>query len=131
VKFLLDQGLSREVGPLLERAGHEAIHVGLIGLHSATDLAILTEARQIGAVVVTHDADFHALLAMSGAATPSVIRLRVEGLDAQAAAALILRIVSACGADLAAGAVVTADRNQARLRRLHWPQTRASLARSG
>ena len=69
-------------------------------------------------VVITLDADFHALLAHSGALSPSVLRLRVEGLGGREIASLIRTILGACSADLASGAVATADTTRLRLRRL-------------
>lgn len=96
MKLLLDQGLPRSVAELLRAAGLDAVHVGDIGLATADDAVILDHARVQGQVVVTLDADFHALLAHSGANAPSVVRLRVEGVRAQATAALIGKIIVAC-----------------------------------
>ena len=47
----------------------------------ADDREILQVARERQAAVVTIDADFHAILAVSAASGPSVIRLRLQGLD--------------------------------------------------
>jgi predicted nuclease of predicted toxin-antitoxin system len=44
------------------------------------DADILAYGRQELRVVVTLDADFHTLLALSGARSPSVVRIRIEGL---------------------------------------------------
>jgi predicted nuclease of predicted toxin-antitoxin system len=66
MKLLLDQGVARSAGSRLQELGHDAVHVGEIGMASATDRAILEEAAQRQAVVVTFDADFHALLALRG-----------------------------------------------------------------
>ena len=41
MKFLIDNALSPEVARLLTAAGHDALHVGDIGLGSAEDPAIL------------------------------------------------------------------------------------------
>ena len=48
----------------------------------ATDQEILAWAVGENATVVTLDADFHTILAVSGATAPSVIRLRMQGLNA-------------------------------------------------
>jgi hypothetical protein len=71
-----------------------------------------------GEIVVTLDADFHAHLALSNAATPSVIRVRIEGLKGSDIAAVVSRVVAACEEDLVAGAMVTIDPNSIRVRRL-------------
>lgn len=118
MKFLLDQGLPQSAVPRLVAAGHDCVHVAQLAMATATDEQILASALERGATVVTIDADFHALLALSGAIAPSVIRLRVQGLGADALVQLIRSVVAACEADLDAGAVVTADTNRARVRRL-------------
>jgi predicted nuclease of predicted toxin-antitoxin system len=80
MKLLLDQGLPRSTVVHLRKQGIEAAHVGDKGLATASDSTILECGRQEGMVVVTLDADFHALLALSGLTGPSVIRIRIEGL---------------------------------------------------
>jgi predicted nuclease of predicted toxin-antitoxin system len=50
----------------------------------ATDVAILEAARQQQRIRVTLDADSHTHLAVTNAETPSVIRLRIECLKAEA-----------------------------------------------
>lgn len=80
IKILLDQGLPRSAAELLRQQGWDALHVSDVGLAAASDQTILNQAEQQGRTVVTLDADFHALLAVSGASAPSVVRLRIEGL---------------------------------------------------
>jgi predicted nuclease of predicted toxin-antitoxin system len=80
--LLLDQGLPRSTILHFRDAGLKAEHVGDVGLAAADDGSILARARRHGQIVVTLDADFHAQLALSGAAEPSVIRIRIEGLKA-------------------------------------------------
>jgi len=53
------------------------MHVGEIGMSKAADEEILAFSLGRNAVVVTLDADFHAILAVSGARGPSVIRMRL------------------------------------------------------
>lgn len=118
LKLLLDQGLPRSAADHLRAAGLDAVHVGEIGMSRALDEEILVAGRESGRVVVTLDADFHALLAMSGESSPSVIRLRVERLGGLDIARLIHAVLEECGADLVAGAVATADLARVRLRRL-------------
>lgn len=65
IKIVLDQGLPRSAAELLRQQGWDATHVGEIGLATASDQAILKHAEQQGSTVVTLDADFHALLAVS------------------------------------------------------------------
>jgi predicted nuclease of predicted toxin-antitoxin system len=68
--------------------------------------------------VVTLDADFHALLAISGAQKPSVVRPRVEGLRADALATLLQEVLHTSQADLEVGAKVTVHPTRIRIRRL-------------
>ena len=88
MRLLLDQGLPRSAARLLREAGVDTVHVGEIGYSDADDASILKRARDEERTVVTFDADFHALLALSRATSPSVIRIRIEGLCGQRAADL-------------------------------------------
>src|SRR6476660_335236 len=58
-------------------------------MSKATDHEILAWALRKNAIIVTFDADFHTILAVSGASGPSVIRLRMQGLHAPAIVQLI------------------------------------------
>ncbi len=95
MRLLLDQGLPRSAARFLRDAGIDTVHVGEIGYFTADDATILQKGRDDGRTVVTLDADFHALLAISRATCPSVIRLRIEGLYGEAAAHLIQAVLAA------------------------------------
>jgi predicted nuclease of predicted toxin-antitoxin system len=118
VKLLLDQGLPRGAVGELGRRGHDVQHVGEIGMAGATDAEIVERARAEGRTIVTLDADFHALVALSNAATPSVVRLRIEGLRSLELARIVNDVVALCEADLRAGAMVTVDERGVRVRGL-------------
>ena len=75
MRLLLDQGLPRSRVHHLDAAGVESAHVGEKGLATARDAKIIDFARQGGWIVETLDAGFHALLAHSGATSPSVVRI--------------------------------------------------------
>lgn len=118
MKLLLDQGLPRGAARLLREAGIDAVHTGECDLATAADQDILEYARREGRIVVTLDADFHAILALSGAADPSTIRIRVQGLSAEPLAELIRSVLESCRDELAAGAAVSVTEGQIRVRRL-------------
>ncbi|MEH2064024.1 MAG: DUF5615 family PIN-like protein [Nostoc sp.] len=79
MKLLLDQGLPLSAATLLRNAGIDTIHVGEIGMSEAEDAEIIQRAREERRVVARLDADFHTLLALDEATTPSVIRIRIVG----------------------------------------------------
>ena len=118
MKLLLDQGLPRSAAALLTAAGVDAVHVGDLGLSTAEDATILQVGLEADRTVVTLDADFHALLAMSGAIAPSVIRIRIEGLRGEALTELLLTVIAQCTADLEHGAAVTVQSGRIRIRHL-------------
>lgn len=117
-KLLLDQGLPRSAGVILSQRGWDAVHVGDIGMAVATDVEILGYAKQEARVVVTLDADFHALLAVKAAAAPSVVRIRIERLKGLALADLLEKIWSMAQDDLSQGAMVTVTERSLRIKHL-------------
>jgi predicted nuclease of predicted toxin-antitoxin system len=67
----------------------------------AADDEILAWSLGKNAIVVTLDADFHTILAVTGASGPSVIRLRIQGLSAQAVVELVQKVLAGFGSDSA------------------------------
>lgn len=118
MKLLLDQGLPLSAAALLRDTGVDAIHVGEIAFSAAEDAEIIHRAIEEARIVVTLDADFHTLLALNEAIAPSVIRIRIERLRAQALTELLLSVINECEADLQQGAAVTVEPSRIRIRRL-------------
>jgi predicted nuclease of predicted toxin-antitoxin system len=105
--LLLDQGLPRDAAEQLRVEDVSCTHVGEIGMSAAADTEILEWARVRNAVVVTLDTDFHAILAVRKASKPSVIRIRLQGLNATAIAALMHRILQQYAVELGKGCMIT------------------------
>lgn len=118
MKLLLDQGTPRSSADILRGAGFDAVHTGEIGFSESEDSEIIRRASLDGRIIVTLDADFHALLALSQAAEPSVIRIRIEGLRAAEISELLTRVLNQCADDLNAGCMITVTPLQIRVRRL-------------
>ncbi|WP_295443621.1 DUF5615 family PIN-like protein [uncultured Thiodictyon sp.] len=117
-RLLLDQGLPRSTPGHLQRLGIAATHVAEIGLSRAADAEIIEQARLGHYAVVTLDADFHALIALSGAARPTVIRIRREGLKGSEIAAVIADVLARLPDAVAAGALLTVTERTIRVRYL-------------
>lgn len=118
MRYLLDQGLPRSTVEQLRNVGIESDHVGDLGMAKASDAMILEAGLKLGAVVVTLDADFHALLALSNATKPSVIRIRMQGLKGIDVALLIQRVAQVASEDLEAGAAMTVTDRRIAIKRL-------------
>ena len=117
-KLLLDQGLPRSTATILRTAGWDVIHVSEVDMSRATDEYILEYTEQNQYICVTLDSDFHAMLAVSDARSPSVIRLRIEGLNGEGLAGLLLKIWPKIEKHLSEGAMVTITERTVRIRRL-------------
>lgn len=117
-RLLLDQGCPRSTASILTGKGWDVVHAGDLGLSRASDAAILERARADGRTCVTLDADFHAILAVSGASGPSTVRVRIEGLDADALASLLQTVWPQIESDVQRGALVTVDPSSVRVRAL-------------
>jgi predicted nuclease of predicted toxin-antitoxin system len=118
IRLVLDQGVPRDAAKQLRDLGYECIHVGEIGTWKAADDEILALALEQHATVVTLDADFHAILAVSRASGPSVIRLRLQGLGAPETVELVQRVGAAFETDLKRGSLVTVKARKTTCHRL-------------
>lgn len=117
-RILLDQGLPRSAVKILGIRGWDVLHTGDIGLSNASDREIIEYARKEGRIVITLDADFHAILAVENAREPSVIRIRQEGLRGDALAELIEKIWPKIQSQLETGALVTVTEKSIRVRKI-------------
>ncbi|MFN2308136.1 MAG: DUF5615 family PIN-like protein, partial [Gammaproteobacteria bacterium] len=118
IRLLLDQGLPRSTCAALPQSDWDVLHVGDIGMSRATDRAILEFAANDDRVIVTLDADFHTYLALSGATGPSVVRIRIEGLQGAALAELLTKAWPKFEHAIDGGAMITITRNTLRIRTL-------------
>ena len=118
MKIILDQGLPRSTILHLAGRGIDAVHVGDLGMATATDDEILAYGREQSAAVVTLDSDFHRNLAASGESGPSVVRIRIEGLGGGELAKLIVRVIATAGTELEKGAIASVTKDRIRVRSL-------------
>jgi predicted nuclease of predicted toxin-antitoxin system len=118
IALLLDAGLPRSAAGDLRAVGWDVLHVSDVGLAAANDSAILDFARSHERVVVTLDGDFPRLMYVGAYASPSVVLLRLEGLDRASTVEILKRLVPAIEDRLRAGAVVSVDGKTARVRTL-------------
>ena len=118
LRLVLDQGIPRDAAARLRALGFECMHAGEIGMGKSADDAILAWSLGKNAIVVTLDADFHSILAVSGASGPSVIRLRIQGLGAEEIVELVRKVLIGFGADLERGSLVTVKAHKTTCHRL-------------
>ncbi len=118
MKFLADVNISRLVVERLRSEGYSVARVSEIMDPRTPDQEIISEARRRGAVVISFDQDFGAILAVSGATGPSLVNLRVTYTDVERVATAIATVARMTETDLLAGAVVTLDDVGVRVHRL-------------
>jgi predicted nuclease of predicted toxin-antitoxin system len=107
MRLVLDQGVPQDAAALLRRLGYDCMHVGEVGMSKAADEEILAFSLGRNAVVVTLDADFHTILAVSASQGPSVIRIRLQGLGAPEVVELVRKVLAGFEAELKRGSLVT------------------------
>jgi predicted nuclease of predicted toxin-antitoxin system len=118
IRILLDQGLPRSTAYHLQDDKWEILHVGDIGLSKAKDTELIEYAREDRRVIITLDSDFHAFLAVTNANSPSVVRIRIEGLKGPDVAMLIRQIWPKIKIFVWQGAMVTVTEKSIRIHEL-------------
>lgn len=118
MKLLIDMNLSPAWVPVLRDAGFEAVHWSGIGKGDAPDLELFAWARDHGHIVFTHDLDFGAMLALTGAESPSVFQVRTQDVTPAVLAPRAIGLLRRFEAELEAGALIVADELRERVRLL-------------
>jgi predicted nuclease of predicted toxin-antitoxin system len=96
--------------------GIDALHWSSLGDPRAEDSVVMGWAREHGYIVFTHDLDFSALLATTGASGPSVLQVRTQDVLPSAIGGDVVRVLQEQSVALQDGAVVTLDEAASRIR---------------
>ena len=118
MKILIDMNLSPNWVQALGEAGFEAAHWSRVGDPRASDRTIMDYASARGFVVLTHDLDFGAILAATGAERPSVVQIRAANVDPTSLGAAAISLLRRCQKRLERGALVCLDPSTERVRML-------------
>lgn len=116
--LLLDQGLPRSSAALFRKKGWDVVHASEVGLSRAEDAKIIEYARKTKRIIVTLDADFHALLATGKQSSCTVIRIREEGLRAEDLVKLLLTIWPKISKQVDQGVLISVNSNSVRIRHM-------------
>ena len=119
MRFLVDNALSPALAALLTEAGHDAVHVRLLGMQHTQDIEIFERAAADDRVVVSADTDFGTLLATRSARKPSVVQFRGPGSrKPDTLARALLSNLSQFSEALESGSIVTLEPSRIRVRSL-------------
>ena len=116
MKLIVDMNLSPRWVELLNKARFDAAHWSTLGPTNATDVQIMSFAREHDYVVLTHDLDFSAILAATHEMKPSVVQIRSENVSPEAIGHPVIAALHGMAAELERGALVSVEPNRARLR---------------
>jgi len=105
------------LGGLVGQCGWQAKHWSEVGKANASDFEILTYAAANNYVVLTHDLDFGAILAITHGKKPSVVQIRSVNISPVSIAEVTIAALRHVQTELEAGALLTieADRTPLRL----------------
>ena len=121
MKLLVDMNLSPGWVGLLADAEIEAAHWSSIGPPNAPDSEIMAYADANDYVVLTHDLDFSAILAVTHGEKPSVVQIRSEDLNLNLIGKQVITAILQMKSELERGALLTIDPSRTRLRFLRLP----------
>jgi len=116
VKILIDMNLSPQWVGFLENEGLQAKHWSAIGPAPATDAEIMAYALLHDHVVLTHDLDFSAILAVTHGEKPSVVQIRAEEPSTDRIGWQVVTALKQMESELDAGALLTIDLKRTRIR---------------
>lgn len=118
MRFLADMGMAMDVIAGLRAAGHDAVHLRDLGLQRLADERIIALAVEEKRIILTHDLDFGRLLALGGAAEPSLVTFRLTDMTPHSVLQRLLPLSGSLRAELERGCAVTVTDGANRYRRL-------------
>ncbi len=116
MKLIVDMNLSPRWVALFAGAGIEAMHWSALGAMNAPDTEIMAYASENDYVVLTHDLDFSAILAVTHGEKPSVVQIRAEDVSPDMIGKQVIVALRQMASELEEGALLTIDPYRTRLR---------------
>ena len=118
MKLLVDMNLSPRWIGLLNDSGMHAVHWSTVGRVDAPDSEIMAFAAAGEFVVLTHDLDFGAILAVTHGEKPSVVQIRAEDVSPDVIGKQVIAALRQMAVELQEGALLTIDPSRTRMRLL-------------
>jgi predicted nuclease of predicted toxin-antitoxin system len=118
MRLLVEEALQDAVAHRLTTAGHDTTHVRILGRAGHTDAGVMALAIADNRILVTTDTDFGTILALTGAAAPSVLLLRGIGDSVDERVDALLDVLPRVEYELSEGAVVVIEPERYRIRYL-------------
>lgn len=115
MKLLVDMNLSPRWIGMLKNSGVQAVHWSLVGKVNAPDAEIMAYAITNDCIVLTHDLDFSAILAVTHGEKPSVVQIRAEDVSPDVIGMQVVAALRQMESELEAGALLTIDPSRTRL----------------
>ena len=116
MKILIDMNLSPDWTAVLEAENIAAVHWSSVGKPHAPDEEIMNYARENGYAVFTHDLDFGAMLALTQAASPSVLQVRAQDILPKSIGQIVITILQKYENEIEQGALIVFDKTKERVR---------------
>jgi predicted nuclease of predicted toxin-antitoxin system len=118
MRILIDMNLSPQWVVVLGRQGFSATHWSTVGRDDAPDYEIMAWALKNDCMVLTHDLDFGALLALTHAGGPSVLQIRAQNVSPESIEPVVVASIKKFADALRCGALLVVDQSQTRVRLL-------------
>lgn len=118
MKTLVDMCLTPRWIEVFRRVEMSATHWSSIGRANTRDIEIMRFAADHEYVVLTHDLDFGAILAVTKGGRPSVVQLRAQDINPDVIGLRVISALRQAESELEAGALLTIDTDRMRLRLL-------------
>ena len=100
---------------LLNSSGMDAVHWSMVGENNAPDTEIMAYAIKNNCIVLTHDLDFSAILAVTQGEKPSVVQIRANNVNPDVVGIQVVAALRQMEPELEAGALLTIDPSRTRL----------------
>ena len=118
MRLLADVHISPRTVRFLGSLGNDIIPVQSVLPPNASDLDITATAAEQDRAVLTQDLDFSRILATTGAASPSIVSLRLSDARVDSVNRRLQHVLPVLEEDVANGVIATVGDNRVRTRRL-------------